>query len=38
MQAFSKTRWAIDGKGPIKPKIKIKIKRRKEREGEREKT
>lgn len=37
MQAFPNTRWAIDGKGPIKPKIKIKIKRRKEREGEREK-
>jgi hypothetical protein len=35
MQAFPNTRWAIDGKGPIKPK---KKKRRKEREGEREKT
>jgi hypothetical protein len=30
MQAFSKIRWAIDGKGLIKPKIK-KIKKKKER-------
>ena len=30
MQAFSKTRWAIDGKGPIKPK-------KKKKEGKKEK-
>jgi len=34
MQAFSKIRWAIDGKGLIKPKIKKIKKKKKEREGE----
>jgi len=36
MQVFSKTRWAIDGKGLIKPKIK-KIKKKKERKRKRAK-